>query len=357
MALFTKSYNRPGSAPGEIAPRDDVKTSALLSIMNFSEEHVLEEQDADLETCRHYLESPNLTWLHVQGYPSQELLHALGEAYELHPLALEDVINTGQRTKAESYDDQYFIVMNRPIETEDGIRAEQISLFLGDRYVVSIHHGDEDILGLVRQRLRADPPRRIRKRGPDYLLYALLDAIVDHAFPLLEAYGEQIEALEQSIFENPTRNTLDVIHRIKRSLLLLRRILWPQREILSTLVRDDHILIQDETKIFLRDCYDHTIQIMELVESYREMASSLLDVYLSSLSNRMNEVMKVLTIIATIFIPLSFIAGIYGMNFDTELSPWNMPELSSYFGYPVLWLIMIGIACTMLVFFKRNGWF
>ncbi len=357
MSLFTKKYSKPGSAPGEIAGRHEIGAPAVLSVMDFSEQELIEEKDVDIEACKRYLASPNLAWLHVQGHPSTELLYALGDAYHLHLLALEDVINTGQRTKAESYDDQYFVVMNLPIETGGGFHAEQISFFLGERYVVSIHQSDEDILEPVRQRLRAEPPRRIRKQGPDYLVYALLDAVIDHAFPLLEALGERIETLEQSVFENPTRETLDEIHNIKRSLVLLRRILWPQREMLSTLVRDEHVLIQESTKVFLRDCYDHTIQIMDLVESYREMASSLLDVYLSSVSNRMNEVMKVLTIIATIFIPLSFIAGIYGMNFDTELSPWNMPELSTYYGYPLLWIVMLVIAVTMLVFFKRNDWF
>lgn len=357
MTLFTKKYSRPGSAPGEIAPKYETTAPALLSVMDFSEQELVEEKDADVQACRRYLASPNLTWLHVQGYPSMDLLHALGEAYDLHPLALEDVVTAGQRTKAESYDDQYFLVMNLPIETESGFHAEQISFFLGERYVVSVHHGEKDILEPVRQRLRAEPPRRIRKQGPDYLLYALLDAAVDHAFPLLEILGEKIEFLEESVFEDPTRETLDMIHSIRRNLVLLRRILWPQREMLNTLVRDEHILIQEPTKVFLRDCYDHTIQIMDLVESYREMASSLLDVYLSSVSNRMNEVMKVLTIIATIFIPLSFVAGLYGMNFDTKVSPWNMPELSAYYGYPVLWLVMISIVVTMVVFFKRNDWF
>jgi len=221
---------------------------------------------------------------------------------------------------------------------------------------VSFHPGHEDPFDPVRQRLRRSGSR-IRQRGVDYLFYALIDTAVDLTFPVMEALGERIEALEMTVFDDPSREALDEIHRLKRELVVLRRSLWPQRDALNGLVRDEHETLAADTRPYLRDCYDHTVHALDLVESYREMASSLLEVYLSSLSNRMNDVMKVLTIIATLFIPLSFIVGVYGMNFDTQASPWNMPELGLRYGYPLLWLVMLSIVAGMLIWFRRKGWF
>lgn len=357
MALFTKRYSRPGSAPGAALQVTGDDIHGLLSVMDFSHEELVEERNIDIEAGRRYLDTPEVTWLHVQGRPSAKLLNTLGDAYGLHTLALEDVIHGGQRTKVENFDNQYFVVLNVPVADDGGLKAEQVSFFLGETYVISIHQGEHDIWEPVRQRLRADPPRSIRSAGADYLLYGLLDTAIDHAFPLLEILGDELEATEETIFEKPGVDALDAIHTTRHNLIFLRRLLWPQRDMLNSLIRDESDLIQDRTKPYLRDCYDHTIQIIELVESYREVISSMHDLYLSSLSNRMNEVMKVLTMIATIFIPLSFVAGIYGMNFDTTKSPWNMPELGAYYGYPLLWLFMIGIAALMIGFFKRKGWF
>jgi magnesium transporter len=285
-----------------------------------------------------------------------ETVRVLGNLFGLHPLALEDVINTGQRPKADSYDEQLFVVMNLPTVSEQGeIETEQVSLFLGDGFLISFHRGDSRPFEPVVQRLRKHSGK-IRERKADYLLYALLDVIIDLGFPVLEFFSEYIEDLEIELLENPGKETLAKIHQLKRELLMLRRMLWPQREVINNLLREELPQIRQETLPYLRDCYDHTIQIIDLIEVYREMTSSMMDVYLSSLSNRMNEVMKVLTVIATIFIPLTFIAGVYGMNFAGD-SPWAMPELAWYYSYPVLWLIMLAIAGGMVVYFRRRNWF
>ncbi|MCW8828467.1 MAG: magnesium/cobalt transporter CorA, partial [Gammaproteobacteria bacterium] len=281
---------------------------------------------------------------------------ALGQLFGLHPLALEDVINTGQRPKADSYGEQLFVVMNLPTVNEQGrIETEQVSLFLGEGFLISFHRGDSRPFEPVVQRLRKHSGK-IRERKADYLLYALLDVTIDRGFPVLEFYSEYIEDLEDELLENPGKETLSRIHQLKRELLMLRRMLWPQREVINNLIREEQPQIRAETQPYLRDCYDHTIQIIDLIEVYREMTSSMMDVYLSSVSNRMNEVMKVLTVIATTFIPLTFIVGVYGMNFSGD-SPWAMPELNWYYGYPLVWLVMILVTGGMIIYFKRRNWF
>jgi len=358
MPLFTKKYSTPGSAPGEVLQQEQAgDDTAILTLMDFSEQRMVEESGVSIETVRSCLASPDVTWLHVQGLPSPGLLNTLGEAFGLHLLALEDVFKAGQRTKVEPYDDHFFVVLNMPVDVDGDIHSEQVCFFLGERYLLSIHDGDAGLWEPVRKRLRNDPPRRVRSEGADYLLYTLLDTAVDRSFPFLENLAEKIEGIENSIFESPEPGSLDSIHAIRHRLIFLRRLLWPQRDMLNLLIREDTNLIHDQTRVFLRDCHDHTVQIMELAESYHEVTASLHDLYLSSLSNRMNEVMKILTIIATIFIPLSFVAGIYGMNFDPKISPWNMPELTAYYGYPILLLLMLAAGALMLLFFKRKGWF
>jgi len=357
MALFTKKYSRPGSAPGEdLVATHPTGERATLSIMDFSVQNLSEETNVDMATVRRCLASPDIMWLHVQGRPSPELLKNLGEVYGLHTLALEDVFKAGQRSKAEHYADHYFLLINIPVDGGDGADSEQACFFLGERYLLSFHNGDESIWEPIRKRLRNEPPTRVRSSGADYLLYALLDMAIDHAFPYLETLATQIETIEDSIFRNPEPSAIDELHGIRHKLIFLRRMLWPQRDMVNTLLRDEEGLIHEQTKVFLRDCHDHTVQILELVESYHEVSNSMHDLYLSSLSNRMNEVMKVLTMIATLFIPLSFVVGLYGMNFDTR-SPWNMPELSAYYGYPVLLLLMLGAGIAMVFYFKRKGWF
>jgi magnesium transporter len=282
-------------------------------------------------------------------------LRAVGDAYHLHPLALEDVMHTGQRAKLEAYDAQLFTIVTLPEVSEHGITTAQLSLFLGDTWLVSFYSGHEDPFDAIRQRTYRDSSR-IRRSSIDYLYYSLLDTAIDLVFPIMESLGDRIEALELTVFDDPSRESLDEIHKLKRELVLLRRITWPQRDMLNNLLRDELGQISSGTKLYIRDCYDHAIHALDLVESYREMASSLLEVYLSSLSNRMNDVMKLLTIIATVFIPLSFIVGVYGMNFDRSVSAWNMPELGWHYGYPMLWLTMVALVAGMLLYFRRKRW-
>jgi len=354
---FPGRFTRPGTAPGDLTRTEaGERTPVVLSLVDFDASSIEELAGCTLEQAREYFVSPRATWLHVQGTPDDELLRAIGDAYRLHPLALEDVMHTGQRAKVETYDQQLFTILGGLELTELQVATSQLSLFLGDSWIVSFYSGRDDPFGSIRQRLKMEGSR-LRSNGIDYLYYALIDTMTDLVFPQLEALGERIEDLELSVFDQPDGGALDKIHELKRELLLLRRLLWPQRDMLNSLIRDEHALISPGTRVYLRDCHDHAVHALDLVESYREMASSLLEVYLSSLSNRLNDVMKVLTIIATVFIPLSFITGVYGMNFDRSAGPWSMPELGYEYGYPLLWLFMLAVVAGMLFYFRRKRWF
>ncbi len=326
--------------------------------MDYTGSDYSEKSSITPEECKPFLERETITWIHVQGDAEPETLRQLGNMFGLHNLALEDVINSGQRPKVEEYDEQLFVVMAHPVIDDHGepISVNQLSLFLGRNFVLSFYPGGSDPFEPVRKRLR-DRVGRLRSRGPDQLLYALVDLVIDGGFPLLKWLGDELEELEEEMLQTPTSANLRRLYELKRTLVTLRRVLWPQREAVNKLVREETVEISEETKIYLRDCYDHTIQIMDLIESYRDMATGLLDVYLSSVSYRLNEIMRVLTVIATIFIPLTFIVGLYGMNFRNEKSPWAMPELYWYYGYPLVWVLMIAIAGGMLFYFRRRKWF
>ena len=347
-------YNVPGSRPGTVKASEE--TTVKLSVFDFNAEGFREERDASLDTCRKYFTSKNVTWVHVQGEPNRAVIDAVGQAYRLHALALEDVVNRGQRAKLEYFEQELFAVLHLPRIVKEEIQLVQVSLFLGPSYLVSFCEISEDPFELVRARVRAEPPGRIRQHGPDFLFYALIDLVIDQGFPVLDHLSEEIESLEEIILANPEPQSLDRVHHLKRNLIVLRKSLWPQREVVSSLTREEHPLIKKRTGPYLRDCYDHTIRILDLIESYREMTSGLHDLYLTSISNRMNDIMKMLTIIATIFIPLSFLAGLYGMNFNTEISPWNMPELNWRYGYPVFLGLMLAIGIGMLIYFRRRRW-
>jgi magnesium transporter len=356
MSLLGKRYNPPGTPPGSLLAHDAVQHEALrISLIEYDDSHFEERENISVDDCRAYLATPTLTWIHVQGTAAPEVLRNLGEQFNLHKLALEDVLNTGQRPKAESYDGQLFVVLSLPSLNDGHIVTSQVSLFIGPDYLVSFHAGSSDPFEPVRKRLR-NHTGRLRGLGTDALLHTLIDLVIDLGFPVLEDFGERIEALEEELLQHPGKHTLAVIHQLKRDLLLLRRMLWPQREVINTLLRDGHPLIHEETRLYLRDCYDHAIQIMDLMESYRDMTASMLDVYLSSTSYRLNEVMRVLTVIATLFIPPTFIVGLYGMNFDRS-SPWNMPELGWRYGYAFSWVIILAMIIGLLIFFKRKKWF
>jgi magnesium transporter len=348
-------YHKPGTAPGTLRAPDNPPTGPVrVTLIDYNAKHFEEKQVATIEECFPYRETSSVTWINVDGLHDIGLIEKLGKAFGLHPLALEDVLNCGQRPKLEDYGTYHFIVMRslylKRHGEEEVLESEQISFFLAGNYVITLQEVPGDSFEAVRERLRHGKGL-IRKSGPDYLLYALVDALVDEFFPVLESYGERVEELEDEVIERPEPETLNEIHRIKRELLVLRRTAWPERELINALQREEAHLIKPETRVFLRDCYDHTIQVIDMVETYRDLASGLLEVYLSSASNRLNEVMKVLTIISTIFIPLNFIAGVYGMNFH------NMPELNSPFGYPMALGLMAVVGGSLVLYFRRKGWF
>ncbi len=286
-------------------------------------------------------------WVNVVGMEDLTVIQQLGEHFNLHRLALEDVLNVNQRCKVEDYDDTTFMVL-RYVTLDPGLSSEQISLFVGDHFVLSFQERPGDCFDGVRDRLRKGK-RRIRV-GSGYLSYALLDSVVDHFYPLLETFGERLEDLEEEVLEEPEKSTVARLHSIKRDLVNIRRTVWPMRELVSTLLREESAHFQGENALFIRDCQDHVLQVIELVEHYRDITTGLIDVYLSSISNRMNEVMRVLTLIATIFIPLSFIAGLYGMNFK------YMPELEFRYGYFFALGGMAAVALGFIVYLKKKKW-
>lgn len=359
MSFFTKRYNPPGTAPGTVHIPDQAQLPATplsIHIADYGAERIEEITATTARECKAYLDAPSITWVHVQGRLTSDTLHELGEIFELHPLALEDIVNTGQRPKFEIYDKQLFIVLSLPCLEDNGVATRQVSVFFSGNRIISFYEGDEVIFEPVYRRLRA-APGRFSHKGADYLLYAILDLVIDRGFPVLEVFDEQIEALEEMLLDRPDAGVLHRIHGIKRQLLMLRRMLWPQREVLNGLLRDEEAGFSDNTRLYLRDCYDHALQIIDLIETYRDMATNMIDIYLSSTSNRMSEVMRVLTIIATLFIPPTFIVGVYGMNFDPAAGPWNMPELAWPYGYAAVWGVILAMTVGLLIYFRRRRWF
>ncbi len=333
---------------------DSTAPPPKVSVIAYDDKDFVEKDVTDLNVIRELLGKFQVVWVNVNGLGSAATIQQIGQIFQLHPLALEDVVHVHQRPKAEQYGENLYLVARIPeIDTARG--TEQVSLFLGPNFVVTFLEDPGDCFDCVRQWLRG-AKGRIRKSGPGYLAYSILDSVVDAFFPILEEYGDRLDELEDEVFARPDERAISRIHALKRDLRTLRRAIWPLRDEINTLARSHSALIDAETAIYLRDCYDHTVQIVDLVETYRELCADLTDLYLSAMSNRLNEVMKILTIIATVFMPLSFIAGIYGMNFNPQASPWNMPELNWYWGYPFALALMTAVGAMMLYFFYRLGW-
>jgi magnesium transporter len=350
---YRLSRHAPGTAPGTIVPPENA-LPPVITVIAYNETDLIERTLSDPDELQPLLAEWKMMWVNIDGFGSKEVIEKFGKIFNLHALALEDVLNPYQRPKAEEYADVAFMVMRMAHFTDKKLVLEQISLFMGRRFVLTFQDKPGDCLNPVRDRLRKGAGRPLRTSGSDYLAYALIDAVVDGYFPVLEHYGEWIDRLEDEVIFAPTQKTIERIHYIKRKMSRLRHAVWPMREMIGAF--STHIPhVQDQTRLYLRDCYDHVIQVLDLLETDRERASGLLDIYLSSISNRMNEVMKVLTIISTIFIPLTFIVGVYGMNFDTS-SPYNMPELKARYGYPVTLAAMALIAAAFTYYFKRKGW-
>lgn len=342
-----------GTPPGTVTVDPNAARPAI-HVFGYSPTAFAEQEVTDLSCLHEYIEKWPVTWVNVDGLGDAEVIHKLGAIFDLHGLAMEDVTGVHQRPKIEHYDNNVFIVA-RMIEDRGHLETEQLSMFLGAGFVLTFQETPGDCLDFIRERIRKGLGR-VRGHGADYLAYTILDAVVDVYFPHLERVGERLEALEDEVIISPSKRSVARLHVIKREILTMRRAIWPLREAVNATIRDIMPFVTDETRVYLRDCYDHTVQIIDLLENYREVASGLMDIYLSSMSNRLNEVMKVLTIISTIFIPLTFIAGVYGMNFHTEKSPWSMPELAWYWGYPLVMLLMAAVAVWMLFYFWRLGW-
>jgi len=350
--LFHRSAGRAGDAPGSRGYSGSPKVEKVrLTYIDYSPENLTESEDASLADCLALHEAPTTTWLNVYGLHGAEVLAALGERWNLHPLVMEDIVNTHQRPKVEDYGDYLFIVcrMVRWDDENHRVDSEQISIVLSGGDLLTFQERPGDVFANVRERLRGGRGR-IRGSGGDYLCYALLDAVVDHYFLVLEQFADRIERLEIHLLKNPRESHLKKIHRLKRELILSRRAVQPLREVLRGLQVSESKLISEQTQVYLRDVHDHIVQVTDAVDSFRDLLGGLQDLYLSSVSHRMNEVMKVLTIAATIFVPLTFVAGIYGMNFE------YMPELGWKWAYPAVWAFFILSGVGMLAFFRKKKW-
>ena len=351
-------YDDPGTPPGTLDVEPDAPPPQII-LIDYNESLATRLKLDWPEECAPYLDTNSVSWVDVLGLGNQDTWERMGKVFKLHPIALEDVVNVPQRPKVVDYEDQLVIIawMVTVKPGSDPLHKEQVSIILGKNYLLTVQEEAEyDCLQPVRDRIRFNQGT-IRKQKADYLAYAILDAIIDGFFPVLEEYGEILEDLEDLVIFNPQPKHLARIYQIRRDLFVLRRTIWAQREAINILIRDGSNLISPEVQVYLRDCYDHTVLVRDMVETYRELTSDLMGIYMSSMSNKMNEIMKLLTVISTIFIPLTFIAGVYGMNFNPEASPWNMPELNWYVGYPLCLAFMLIIAGCLIYFFWQRGWF
>jgi len=356
--LIKRSSKSRGLAPGALVHIGEKKIEKVrISIIDYSADKFEEKEVKNIEECFPFKKRPTTSWINIDGLHEIEVIEKIGNHFKIHPLVLEDILNTDQRPKMEDFEKYLFFVLKMLYvdEKKREIHSEQVSLILGKNFVISFQESIGDVFDSVRERIRSGKTR-IRKRGADYLAYALTDAIVDGYFGILEKIGERIEDMEEDLISNPNPKTLQKIYNLKREMIYIRKSVWPLRELINNLLREESKIITEPTHIYLRDLYDHTIQVIDTVETFRDLISGMVDMYMSSVSNKMNEVMKVLTIFAAIFIPLTFVAGLYGMNFSPDASPFNMPELNFYWGYPMALFAMAIIGFIMLVYFKRKKW-
>jgi len=358
VRYFQKMSKKISQVPGaliHVGEQRDHKVN--ISLMTYDADELSEVNINEIDESTYSPDEKSLKWLHLDGVHDIEHIKGIGEFFGIHSLALEDILNTGHRPKIEDFESYQFAILKmlRYDTLDKQVKVEQISLILGPNFVISCQESKYEIFSNVRQRLRKGH-NRLRKWGSDYLFYTLLDTIVDNYFTVLENIGEELEEMEADLMNNSKQDSIHELHKTKKDLVYIRRLVWPLREMIGNVLREETDLISEKTSPFLRDVFDHIIQVAETIDTFRDMVGGMQDLYLSSMSNKMNEVMKVLTIIATIFIPLTFIAGIYGMNFNTQASPFNMPELNSPFGYIGVWIIMILTGVGMIFYFKRKKW-
>jgi magnesium transporter len=359
MTLYIKKAKKKlGLKPGSVVYVGEKRVEKVtVDVIDYTESDLTEKRVDSIEECFPFKESPTMSWINITGIHETDIVERIGKHFDMHPLVLEDIVNTGQRPKMEDADEYIFVVLKMLYKAdEDGeLTAEQVSILFGQNWVITFQEKPQDVFELVRQRIKRAVPR-VRFMTADYLAYTLIDAAVDHYFLVLEEIGERIEALEDELSEHAKPESLSTIRDLKRELIFMRKAVWPLREVIGGLERSESKLIKDSTEPYIRDLYEHTVQVIDTVETFRDMVSGLLDLYHTGVSNRMNEVMKVLTIFATIFIPLGFLAGVYGMNFDTGASTFNLPELSLRFGYPMFWGAVIVVAGGLLWFFRHRRW-
>jgi magnesium transporter len=353
MRRFVKKTSKKiGLPPGSAVYIGEKKADGVkISVTDYDEATFQEKEVTTIQECFPFKDTPTVTWINIDGIHRPEIIETIGKHFNIHPLIIEDIVHTGQRPKMEDLEGYLFVVLKMLSynDTTNEIEAEQVSIILGPNFVISFQEREGDVFNPLRERLR-NGKGRIRKKGPDYLAYCLMDAIIDNYFTILEKIGERIEDAQEALITNPIPGTLHEIQKLKREMIFLRKSVWPVREVISALERGESSLISESTGIYFRDVYDHTIQVIDTVETLRDILSGMLDIYLSSISNKMNEVMKVLTIIATVFIPLTFIAGVYGMNFK------YMPELEWRWGYFGVWLVMVVIVGGLVVYFRKKKW-
>jgi magnesium transporter len=350
--FIDKSSQKAGMSPGIVVHVGEQKIeTARITLMSYDPARLEEKELTRIEESFAYKDTPPVSWINIDGLHEVELIEKIGTHFNIHPLTQEDIVNTGQRPKVENYEEYIYIVikMLKFDETTGHITSEQVSLILGPHYLLSFQETEGDVFNSVRERIRKGRVH-IRRSGPDYLAYALIDAVVDHYFLMLEKIGEKIEHFEERLPLQPTPEILQAIYDLKRELVYFRKQVWPIREVLNVWQKAESSIIEEANKVFIRDVYDHTVQVIDTIDSFRDIITGVMDLYLSTVSNKMNEVMKVLTIMATIFIPLTFIAGIYGMNFK------YMPELEWKWSYPLLWIVLIAIFLGMMFYFKRKKW-
>lgn len=354
MSLFLKkSSKKAGLPPGTVVFVGEKKVEETrITLFDYDENQYAEREIKNIEDCFPYKDTPSISWINIDGVHQVDVIEKLGAHFVVHPLLLEDVVDTQQRPKLDELDDHLFVVLKMFFlnEEDNELKAEQVSLLVGTNFVISFQERQGDFFEQVRERLRKGKGR-IRKKGSDYLAYALIDAIVDSYYTILEGLGEHIESLQEELLSDPKQEDLQIIQHLKRDMLFFRKSVWPLREVIGGLARSESDLIKEDVLVYVRDVYDHVIQAIDTIETYRDMLSAMLDIYLSSVGNRMNEVMKVLTIIATIFIPMTFLAGIYGMNFK------YMPELEWRYAYLLFWIVVSVVLILMVVWFKRKKWF
>ena len=351
-------YPPPGTAPATlVVPPEYQGQKPTISLIEYDAHSIVERKIETMDELLPCLDNDKVSWINVDGLGDPEFIQRLGRHFRIHPLALEDIFNIGQRPKVDEYDRQLFIVLDMGYENkEEEVVFEQVCVVLAEQFVITIQEEESgDVFNPVRQRLR-DGGGNARFMKSDYLAYALIDAVIDQYFPIIESLGESMDDLQETLLDQPTRERLRELHDFKRLIARIRRAVWPQREVLGRLMRDETGLVETRTKPFFRDCYDHTVIMVDILETFRDATRNIMDTYLSSISIRTNEIMRVLTVITSIFIPLTFIAGVYGMNFDPKLSPFNMPELEWPFGYPFAICLMLAVAIGMIVFFKRKKW-